>query len=461
MAISKQYKPIYTAILTLLLTPASVFPAERANGYRGIWFELGQKSEYGDKYSGGLGTYTAKHHPLAVYSREANKTFFVYGGTTHKDKRELLAMISYYDHETGQVPRPVIVHAKENVNDPHDNPSLQIDRKGYLWVFISGRARVRPGLIYKSAEPFSIEEFELISKAEFAYPQPVYAHSDGFLLLFTKYTNGRELYWKSSIDGSRWTEDTKIASGGHYQMTASRGNTVGTAFNTHPDGVDTRTNIYYIQTREWGKSWQNIDNETLDLPLEKISNRAIVRDYKDESRLVYLKDINFDASGNPVFLYLTSSSYKPGPGGEPRIWTIAHRSGKEWLFHEVARSTHNYDMGSLYIEEDGTWCIIAPTDAGPQHWGAGGEMVMWRSGNQGKTWEKVHVLTQNSSFNHCYARKPQHAHPDFYAFWADGHADTFSESRLYFATKEGDVFHLPYNMNEERAVPVRIEIFEN
>ena len=29
------------------------------DGYRGIWFTLGQPSEYGEKISGGLGTYTA------------------------------------------------------------------------------------------------------------------------------------------------------------------------------------------------------------------------------------------------------------------------------------------------------------------------------------------------------------------------------------------------------------------
>ena len=31
----------------------------KTEGYKGIWFTLGQFSEYGDKYSGGLGTYTA------------------------------------------------------------------------------------------------------------------------------------------------------------------------------------------------------------------------------------------------------------------------------------------------------------------------------------------------------------------------------------------------------------------
>src|SRR5690625_7842004 len=52
---------------------------EAVIGYQGIWFTLGQFSEYGDKYSGGLGTYTANHIPLAIYAEEVDKTFFVYG----------------------------------------------------------------------------------------------------------------------------------------------------------------------------------------------------------------------------------------------------------------------------------------------------------------------------------------------------------------------------------------------
>ncbi len=55
--------------------------SQTVDGYRGIWFTIGQsKSEYGDKYSGGLGTYTMKHIPMAVYSPEVDRTYFVYGG---------------------------------------------------------------------------------------------------------------------------------------------------------------------------------------------------------------------------------------------------------------------------------------------------------------------------------------------------------------------------------------------
>jgi hypothetical protein len=56
---------------------------EKADGYRGIWY-MNQRTEdeYRFKYSGGLGTYCAKHSPFAVYRPEVNKTFFCFGGTT-------------------------------------------------------------------------------------------------------------------------------------------------------------------------------------------------------------------------------------------------------------------------------------------------------------------------------------------------------------------------------------------
>ena len=180
--------------------------AETISGYRGIWFTLGQDAEYGDKYSGGLGTYTAKHHPLAIYVPEVDKTFFVYGGTTQANERRLLAMASFFDHKTRRVPRPVIVHEKLGVNDPHDNPSLSIDEKGHLWVFVSGRGRSRPGFIYRSRNPYDVTSFELVKEDEFTYPQPWWVPEKGFILLFTKYTQGRELYWATSTDDIVWSK---------------------------------------------------------------------------------------------------------------------------------------------------------------------------------------------------------------------------------------------------------------
>ena len=97
-------------------------------------------------------------------------------------------------------------------------------------------------------------------------------------------------------------------------------------------------------------------------------------------------------------------------------------------------SDNNYDMGSLYIEEDGTWRIIAPSDNGPQPYNPGGEIAMWISKDQSSTWEKTGQLTKDSPRNHTYVRKPVNTHPDFYSLWADGHGRKPSPSSLYHKT---------------------------
>lgn len=80
---------------------------QTADGYRGIWFTIGQaRSAYGAKYSGGLGTYTMKHIPMAVYAPQVDKTFFVYGGTPSEEQKYLLCMAGCYDHKTGMLRRP-------------------------------------------------------------------------------------------------------------------------------------------------------------------------------------------------------------------------------------------------------------------------------------------------------------------------------------------------------------------
>lgn len=426
----------------------------RADGYKGIWFTLGQFSEWGDKYSGGLGTYTSSHIPIAIYAKEVNKTFFVYGGTTGATDRHLMIMISYYDHKKKGVPKPVIVYDKQGVDDPHDNASLSIDSGGFIWVFVSGRNTSRSGLIFKSSQPYGIDSFEQIRTGEMTYPQPWWM-KEGFFYLFTKYTHGRELYWSTSADGKEWGPDRKLAGmGGHYQVSNMRNGRIYSAFNYHPGGdVDKRTNLYLVQSADRGKTWTTIDGRVLQTPLTDPASPALVRDYQKEGRLVYLNDLNFDAQGNPLILAVISRGFAPGPKGDPREWTVIHWKEGRWNFYPVCTSTHNYDMGSLFVEGK-RWRIIGPTETGPQRYGTGGEMALWESRNEGKTWSKTKVLTQHSLYNHSYARRPPEAHPDFYALWADGNPDQLSPSKLYFCNQQGKVWMLPYDMKEAFATPV-------
>jgi len=456
----------FCSCTTTLIEKTETLDNRQIDGYRGIWFTLGQFYEYGDKYSGGLGTYTAKHRPLAIYAPEVEKTFFVFGGTPDKDEKRLLCMIGYYDHRNHVVPKPTVVVDKIEVDDPHDDPSLLIDSDGYLWVFVSGRAKKRPGFKYRSDRPYSIESFTRVTEEELTYPQPWWHESKGFFHFFTKYTGVRELYFETSSDGVDWSDDVKLAGivesgatkSGHYQVSGLHGDTVCTFFNRHPNGVvDKRTDLYYAQSNDWGRTWTTIEGDPLELPMTTVDCGARLIDYQSLGKNVYLKDLNFDENGYPVCLYVTSGGHQPGPENGPREWTVIRYDGSEWKNTLVCESDHNYDMGSLYI--DGSeWAVIGPTDPGPQVHQTGGEMVRWVSRDGGETWSRERVVTTKSPRNHSYARRPEKARDPFFAFWADGDPTAFSESRLYFCNKDGSkVYQLPYDMKSVVKEPILFE----
>lgn len=433
----------------------------RDDGYRGIWyFNQPTKDAFKYKYSGGFATYPQQHAPIAIYSKAAAKTFFCYGGTV-KGKQELLHMVSYFDHKTRTVPRPVILLNKQT-EDAHDNPTISIDAAGHIWIFSSAHGTSRPSFIHRSRAPFSIDDFELIEKTNFSYTQPWYFDGDGFVFLHTRYSQSRRaLYSMSSADGRKWSEPRELALAlkGHYQIswpdTARR--RLATAFDIHPEplGLNQRTNIYYMETRDGGRTWINVQGKQVELPIRSEHNAALVRDYHAEGLLVYLKDLHFDSEGHPLIAYLTSKGYEPGPEFGPRVLRTARWTGAEWRYSTIGNTDHNYDHGSLFLEGT-TWRFIGPTGAGPQPFGTGGEIELWESHDDARTWRRVRALTRKSKFNHTYVRRPLDAHPDFYALWADGDALGESASRLYFCNRSGDVYRLPVHMTADKAKPLLI-----
>ena len=438
------------------------------DGYRGIWyFNQPSNDEYKYKYSGGFATYPQQHAPIAIYSPAAQKTFFCYGGTTARtaaDKQQLLHMVSYYDHKTGKVPRPTILLNKRT-DDAHDNPTISIDKNGFIWIFSPSHGTGRPSYVHRSKAPYSIDDFQLVQTANFSYTQPWFIPKQGFLFLHTRYNSGsqgtkgvRGLHLMSSADGMTWTKPELLANIelGDYQISWPNNGRIVTAFDFHPRplGLNGRANMYVLETSDLGKTWTTLKGEKVSLPLTTTNNPALVYDSRSENLLVYLKDIAYDANGNPVILFLTSKGYESGPKNGPRTWKTARWTGSTWEFKNMTTSDSNYDHGSLYIEKDGTWRIIAPTEPGPQPYNPGGEMVMWISKDRGGKWEKVKQLTHDSVANHTYARKPLNANDDFYAIWADGNPRQASESHLYFTNRKGDhVWRLPATMTEDYMKP--------
>lgn len=445
---------------------------QKAQGYAGIWYyNEPSDDEYRFKYSGGLGTYPANHQPFAVYRPEAGKTYFCYGGTT--ENGELLHMVSYYDHVLHVVPRPTIVLNKKTT-DAHDNPVISIDEQGYIWLFSTSHGTARPSYIHRSSRPYDIDVFECVDAVtvdgggvetpltNFSYMQAWHVSDEGFVCFFTKYDDParRTNCFMTSSDGRRWSERLRLSAmeEGHYQISALSGRKAATVFNYHPripgeKGLNHRTNLYYMETDDFGRNWYTADRRALTLPLSDPQHPALVYDYKSEGLNVYLMDMQFDHLGRPVILYIASPGYQSGPGNNPRTWTIAHWTGAAWEIKPAMTSDSNYDMGSLYVEGS-TWRLIGPTAPGPQPYNPGGEIVMWLSDDMGESWREERQLTSGSAYNHTYVRRPLHAHPDFYALWADGDCRRPSPSRLYYCNREGEVAMLPVRMTQDFEAPV-------
>mgnify|MGYP003631377163 CR=1 FL=1 len=448
---------------------------QKLDGYRGIWWfhppmkDRPQSPSYGStdyKYSGPL-SFAWPHTvaPMAIYAPEVNKTFFVYGGDSGPENRYLLAMVSYYDHNKHRVPKPTVVRDQRGVDDPHDNPSISIDDEGYLWIFVAGRGRHRPGQIFRSNEPYSIDSFELVIEREQTYSQIWRVPQKGFFHLLTLYTSGRELYFETNKSGKDWEPNPAdklqklVGFGGHYQVSRVKGDTIGTAFNYHPEGnVDRRTNLYYLQTTDFGKTWTTADGTPVQIPLEDRDNPALINDYEAQGKNVYPNQLLFDNEGRPVILYITSFGAAPVPENAPRAWKIRRWTGEKWVSQYVTVSDHAYDEGAFYIHDD-RWTLIAPAVPGPQPGYNGGEIGIFETTDPGNPdndfWQLKRQVTRNSPFNHGYVRRPHNPKDPFFAMWADSDPKKSSISRIFFSNSRGDrVYMLPYEMDEDFAEPI-------
>jgi hypothetical protein len=232
-------------------------------------------------------------------------------------------MVSYYDHQRDVVPRPTIVHDWGQWNlkpgqaaDAHRNPTLSIDGDGYVWVFVSGHGDT--GYVYRSKEPCSVESFEQVIATPMTYPNPWWIPNKGFFVFFTRYDRNRESFWTTCPDGkgladpatwkvsgqlSAWTVGQEGDKPGHgiYQYTAAHGSRVATVMNNWIGQTRDRSNLFYLQSDDMGKTWQTADGKDFTLPIREVHCAAMVRDFWGEHLQV----------GDPLLTQLSMSMAFP------------------------------------------------------------------------------------------------------------------------------------------------------
>ena len=448
---------------------ADIIPV--ADGFQGIW----QGSSRGT-YLGAGATGPQQHTTMAMYRPESNKTYFVYGA---HDAGRGRSAVSYFDHTSGMLARPRYLDDRGGV-DYHNTPTLSMDSDGYLFVFGNAHGGQQQSIISRSDSPYDIAGFERVVElpgnsrqlSNFSYAQPHYTDEFGHVLLHTHYdildgspTAHRNLYVAHSEDGIDWGDWTQRQSlskieFGQYQVSDEHEGRISTAFNTHfyneELNIRERSNLYFMSSSDGGLTWETADGERIVDTLTQTNNPALIHDYRAEGKLVYLKNVTHDSTGNPAILYLTSDSFFPGEGAHEVF--LARWNGSEWIISKVTDADHNYDYGAVSVtaNEDGTerWTVIGAFLDGPTNSAAGGEIARWVSADAGATWNLDQQITRNSEFNHTFPKLVENSHDQFNTFWSAGSATEQSEVSLYFSDREGNVYRMPTTFEGDFVQPV-------
>lgn len=68
------------------------------------------------------------------------------------------------------------------------------------------------------------------------------------------------------------------------------------AFDFHPKGkgLNYRTNLHYLETTDFGQSWQTITGKKVQFPLTSRDNPVRIKDFVSEGLNCYMLDLTLD-----------------------------------------------------------------------------------------------------------------------------------------------------------------------
>ncbi|KAF7781823.1 hypothetical protein PRUB_b1162 [Pseudoalteromonas rubra] len=534
------------------------------------------------KYSGPAATGSAKAAPMAV--QRGDWTYYIINGAhsdcalnapaPNKGYERLVYAVGAYNHKSGMIKEPVIVHVKDT-SDFHDTAVINVDSQGYVYVFISGRNSTRGGLVYRSSNTHdnffaNLGSFKLVDAVNevgneldsshncpssgdkcynlgFTYPQAWWVDNK-FVLLNTRYiqtsddmkaafrqTARRQLYmteYKVQPGGLEAPITKKLValddkrSFGHYAVSTERNGVLAMAFNVHvPDRCtrsdikqadceakglngrlenrhypnDNRTNLYFIYSRDGGKTWLNSQHKTLidtsrgqyintlsklneALLYQPDTSVDIVNGYNPYSttikKRIYVKDLDFNTNGYRGYLtslkvLITESDgihgFVPKTSAESRrmirALVIDHNGKKDYVgcYNSAdCWADHAYSSGTIITHTQYGYSELAfPMSAGDML--AGGKVHLYSSNlktaGDVKVWSYLGAQDYRDPNDVNYIRKVHNAksvtgdEPVY--FWAQ--SETNSRVDLVLAGRKGQQVQLTGNFgtNKKMACPTR------
>ena len=286
--------------------------------------------------------------PRAVYFEGKNKCTYIGWINSYGD-----VFISQYNHITGKTQYNRIFEGLEI--DDHNNPSILIDKEGFINVFFSKHSTAEPIHYMRSARPEDItawqpEKILKLNDTEkhpgwldsYTYTTPVQLSAENDrMFLFWRGLDGKPTFSFSDDKGEHWSKGTifilpeqiykfrrpyvKIYSNGTDKI-----HIIFTDGHPRDEKQNSLYYMYYQAGAFYKANGQKIKN-CGDLPITP-READVVYDATKTNQKAWIWDVAADSKGNPVVAY---SKY---PNDSTHIYCYSTRSGNEWKNTDLINS---------------------------------------------------------------------------------------------------------------------------
>ena len=373
--------------------------------------------------------YDARQRPQAIML--AGKVFVVFNGNaspTRNHKGEAFPMLAIYNPGSRNFSRPVKI-GEDSSTDHHDSPIIWADRANHLHVLYGCHRSPGVHLVSEDRVNSSTEKISWLVGSQIApkLSYPCVFRMNGKRDLVYYRTDGHTSSWTYRVttdNGLTWTgpkvDVTDLDSRGRLDWSSYQTKIPGrdrrylhvvyTDYDDNKQNADPQRffNPKYnaLVSNEWkyNLSYLRIDSESgkvcnsdgmvLQKPIDIDTSKSLCEIWDTEWRGAGVPPaVALDARGNPVFLHVLS-----GNSLTEHAYFYVRKVGGNWLKTRITSSTHQWNSGHLFCDEQG--CLHAFVIAGVDYLSGGymdrhggGRIEEWTSSDQGQTWNKKRQLS--------------------------------------------------------------------
>lgn len=334
--------------------------------------------------------------------------------------------IRYFDHHKNLFSKTIEVDdLKKDFGieavDDHNAPSILILPDGHIILFYVVHDVKNAFFYKKSLEKENInfwsERFTLIKNNDendfYNYPQPRFLSNGKLLVFYRKGTfyNSKQFYKFSLDHGKSWSNEIKLIDFGQtgiYAFSHIENNSIFIAWNKG-GFKPPKFNAYFAQSFDGGLTWQNINKETLSLPIVE-ENKTLI--FNSQKQPLYIWDITVDKKKQPLIFY----TFKNDPNHQLKVFRW---NGDFWTDELVTGSKLLYN-GDHFFSGGGSFDYNNPNRLVVSKQRKKLEIEIYEYDSNKKNWFLESKITRDSIEDNFRPQFIKNYHQNFPLIWAFG-----------------------------------------